>query len=153
VGRAGECRDFRARGLLRRLSVRYGWYVGPNRSGTSFVVETLKKDLVAVDVEEHLAIAQFTRYVDPAPIFVRESAKSGNMDAAVLESFAAHNHWLLKVRHTATRTVCVHLGTLTHDAPKKPSCREALPAEVAVRGETRVPAFALSAVPADAARR
>jgi hypothetical protein len=105
------------------LSV-YGWWVGPNRSGASFVVETLKKDLVAVDVEEHLAIAQFTRYVDPAPIFVRESAKSGNTDAAVLESFTDHNDWFLKVRHTATRTVCVHLGSLTDDAPKKPSCRE-----------------------------
>jgi hypothetical protein len=116
------------------LSV-YGWYVGPNRSGASGATDAMTQNLVVVDVEEHLAIAQFTKYLDPAPIFERESMKSGRTDATVVSSIADRNHWFLKVQHSATRTVCVHLGTLNDDAPKKPSCREASQAELLSMGE------------------
>ena len=128
------------------LSV-YGWYVGPDRSGASGAIDAMTEALVVVDYEEHLAIAQFTKYLEPGPIFVRQAMKSGDNGAVVLTSFADRNHWFLKVLHTSTRTVCMHLGTISDDGPKNPSCREASATELAAIADARLPAVAVSGAP------
>ncbi len=116
------------------------WYVGPNRGGASVAISGITSDLVVVQQEEERAIVQYAKYRDPAPLFVKQAKRSGRTDATVLTSFADQSHWFLKVRHSATRTVCVHLGTLNDSSAPKPACREASQDELA---EVAMPVVAI----------